>query len=220
MALFMPSHWRFTSIDPLMQFDPSTLHAEYAHRIDVAACLSQEYSIQSSSCIYVSKESTNTSEVSNLIRREVSLVIACHSHAPLAEFWDRLPCTQPPHIPQTHSTLATATATATTSVTPTVLKIRLCVSMPCCGKLWSILPMESPVSEYEDYEVFSARRRVLLYADDAAKSMAGKAATTSIATTTCSSAAATTTSIATAATTTTTAATTATTTPTTAMSQS
>ena len=41
--------------------------------------------------------------------RPINIVIACHSHAPLQEFWNRVPGP------------------------------KFCVSMPCCGKTWSSL---------------------------------------------------------------------------------
>jgi hypothetical protein len=40
------------------------------------------------------------------------IVVACHSHAPLQEFWDRVPAP------------------------------KLCVAMPCCGKTWSVLSVD------------------------------------------------------------------------------
>ncbi|CAM9209864.1 unnamed protein product, partial [Ectocarpus fasciculatus] len=114
IAMYMPAHWKYVSVDPLMNFDPSTLGDGYADRIIVERKLSQEYIIDD-----------RGPSVRNI-------VIACHSHAPLQEFWDRL----------SHP--------------------KFCVSMPCCKAQWSHLT-DTPLCEYEDYEVFSPKRLVKLY---------------------------------------------------------
>lgn len=97
IALFMPKHWKFVSIDPIMNFDPSLLGGDYAERIQAETKLSQDYTIPSYESLTARGIVTK------------SIVIACHSHAPLQEFWDRL-------------------------TTP-----KSCISMPCCKAEWSHL---------------------------------------------------------------------------------
>lgn len=113
LALYMPPHWEFVSIDPIMDFDPTRL-GDAGQRIACERKMSQDYMVDT-------REDT------------VSIVIACHSHAPLQEFWDRL---EGP---------------------------KFCVNMPCCkAKEWSHLT-DKPVCEYEDYEVFSPKRFIKLF---------------------------------------------------------
>ena len=66
---------------------------------------------------------------------ELHIVVACHSHAPLQEIWDRVPGP------------------------------KLGIVMPCCGKTWSHLS-DTPIFSYDDFEVYSPKRRILLYYSD------------------------------------------------------
>eukprot|EP01041_Mallomonas_annulata_P005889 gene5889-11893_t len=115
LAMFMPDSWQFWSIDPLLSFDPAKLGA-YESRIHLVPAMSQTF----------------TCPTSPTLAPLVNIVIACHSHAPLQEFWDRLPAP------------------------------KYCVSMPCCGRDWSSL-IQEPLTQYDDYEVFSPKRKVFLY---------------------------------------------------------
>lgn len=67
------------------------------------------------------------------VRKNLSIVVACHSHAPLAEFWARVPAP------------------------------KICVTMPCCEN-YSDLPLR-PIFQYDDFETFTPKRRVKIYAD-------------------------------------------------------
>lgn len=119
MAIYMPGSWKYVSIDPIMNFDvTATLGKSFENMISVEAMKSEEYAI--------AEDKTDT----NLIVR--SVVIACHSHAPLQEFWDR------------------------------VSHPKFCVTMPCCKAEWSALD-DTPIHVYEDYEVFSPKRKIFLY---------------------------------------------------------
>ena len=62
-------NWRFVSIDPLMETHDLNLGA-YSHCLEVVKGYSQDYEISPTSSL--------------------SIVIACHSHAPVSEFWNRL----------------------------------------------------------------------------------------------------------------------------------
>lgn len=107
IALYFPSLRFIYSIDPLL--------SSYSSRLDRITCvpkLSQEFQVPATSTI--------------------SIVIACHSHAPLQEFWDRVS-------------------------TP-----KVAVTMPCCSTAYSALDV-SPVDVYDDFEVYSPKRKVYLY---------------------------------------------------------
>ncbi|KNC80646.1 hypothetical protein SARC_06999 [Sphaeroforma arctica JP610] len=109
----LPDTWIYHSIDPIM--DASIV---YRPRISVYKKFSESFEIDSN------------------IRStaEAVVVIACHSHAPLQEFWDRLPST--------------------------VTKIA--VAMPCCADYSEL--KEDPVFEFDDFEVYSPKRRICVYA--------------------------------------------------------
>ena len=124
MAIYMPSSWTYVSIDPIMHFDVSGELGElYSSIIDVHAMKSEEYVISDDA------KSNEDSECSLPLR---SVVVVCHSHAPLQEFWDRL--SSP----------------------------KYCIAMPCCKAEWSSLDM-TPLCTYDDFEVFSPKRRIHLY---------------------------------------------------------
>ena len=95
LGIFMPESWQYWTIDPLLDFSEDNL-VEYKDRIHLIKMKTEEFTVPD-------KTLTNPA---------VSVVIACHSHAPLQEFWDRVP---PP---------------------------KLGIIMPCCGKSWSSLNLE------------------------------------------------------------------------------
>lgn len=104
------TRWRFYSVDPVA--DEGETRSDL---FQVLKIRSQEFKIPD-----------NGDDV-------VSFVIAQHSHAPLQEFWDRVP------------------------------KPKIAVVMPCCGKTWSALD-EAPMFEYDDFDVFSQKRRIKIHA--------------------------------------------------------
>jgi RNA recognition motif. (a.k.a. RRM, RBD, or RNP domain) len=179
MCLFFPT-WSYTSIDPILDYDSSVL-GFFASRITCVKALSENFIISSArekassskSCCSESTEIDPTllstsdglkddvncdysghavNYTEPLVRLSgsadsailpscplhggvLNIVIACHSHAPLQEFWDRVPCP------------------------------KACVSMPCCGKSWSNLD-DTPLDVYDDFEVYSPKRRIHLYWND------------------------------------------------------
>jgi hypothetical protein len=76
ICLHIPSryNWRYVSIDPLLQTEDLEIGA-YSSCLEVVKGYSQDYQIPPRSSLPPS----------------LSIVIACHSHAPLAEFWERVP---------------------------------------------------------------------------------------------------------------------------------
>jgi hypothetical protein len=113
MCLQLPLSWEYFSIDPLMQ--PVDL-GTYSTRISLHACLSQEFIIPDSNA------------------HTLSIVIACHSHAPLLEFWTRL---RGPKV---------------------------AISMPCCSTYCDLKGVE-PLLTFEDFEVYSPKRKIFVHVD-------------------------------------------------------
>mmetsp|Transcript_8682 Transcript_8682/g.8802 ORF Transcript_8682/g.8802 Transcript_8682/m.8802 type:complete len:377 (+) Transcript_8682:218-1348(+) len=153
LALFLPSFWHFWSIDPLLEVDTVDL-GEYISRIHLIPTVSQSFYLPGSVAhtaervmdhnTSLDNSSNNHSITNNTSSSDefvppavppphINIIIACHSHAPLQEFWNR------------------------------VKSPKCCVSMPCCGRDWSVLNDE-PILVYDDYEVFSPKRKIYLYA--------------------------------------------------------
>lgn len=136
MCLFHPQ-WSFTSIDPILDYDISAIGV-FSSRITCVQAFSQDFLIPLTSTSVTGSSGTiplkegDFQPVADSSDTAINIVIACHSHAPLQEFWDRVP------VP------------------------KYCVAMPCCGKSWSHLE-QSPLLVYDDYEVFSPKRKIYLY---------------------------------------------------------
>jgi len=114
MLLHFPPTWQYHSIDPLLDDK-----CQYNARIHSFKGMSQSFSIPK----YLRPET------------KLVVVVACHSHAPLQEFWRRIPA----HIS------------------------RIAISMACCSD-YSELPNEVPIIEFEDFEVYSPKRLVKVFA--------------------------------------------------------
>jgi hypothetical protein len=113
LCLHFPNSWSYFSIDPILNpIDVSS----YSDRFFQHPVRSQEFIIPSS-------------HDSNRLH----IIVACHSHAPLSEFWHRVP--QP----------------------------KLAVVMPCCADYSDLY--QDAVLCFEDFEVYSAKRRIHIYAD-------------------------------------------------------
>jgi len=169
LELFLPKHnennWKFIAIDPLLpkhdnesvdlgddsilassrttdvaaiRNETSTFH----DRIELFSGFSQDYLIENtpnnarcSNSNDNANEGDDASDDRSTTKTPVllSIAIACHSHAPLEEFWERMPSP------------------------------KLCVAMPCCAQ-FSELPKEIPISEYDNYEIYSPKRRIKIFA--------------------------------------------------------
>jgi len=138
--------WRFIAIDPLLSKrdgdsvvpeastenntgDSSTNATSMFHdRIELFSGLSQDYSIEKTDRDAASADGSDPRDPPLL-----SIAIACHSHAPLEEFWERMPSP------------------------------KLCVALPCCAQ-FSELPKETPIFAYDNFEIYSPKRRINIFA--------------------------------------------------------
>uniref|UniRef100_A0A7S3PR92 RRM domain-containing protein n=1 Tax=Aplanochytrium stocchinoi TaxID=215587 RepID=A0A7S3PR92_9STRA len=130
MLTQFPTSWVFHSIDPLLQVQhvaPETGIA--AHILDNKQPIYHER-------LHLFKGMSQDFPIENRIRSltKVVIVIACHSHAPLQEFWNRLPSDQ----------------------------VRIGITMPCCSD-YSELHHQDLVFEFDDFEVYSPKRRIRVY---------------------------------------------------------
>ena len=141
LSLFLPVNkdrfnWKFIAIDPLLpKQDESTVTATTASsnatsmfhdRIEMFSGISQDYCIEKRADD-ISVDPTKKSPAL------LSIAVACHSHAPLEEFWERMPSP------------------------------KLSVAMPCCAQFSELLK-EKPIFEYDNYEVYSPKRRIKIFA--------------------------------------------------------
>lgn len=176
LCLHFPAHWHFHSIDPLLQPLSADTLGPYADRFHQFRGRSEDFQIQSdfvydsidglggasssgerrsvveapppcldtpgpqsltgSVCYDVNnpKEPTPSANIEHYsVCDRLSIVIACHSHAPLNEFWSRVP------LP------------------------KIAVVMPCCAN-YSDLPDDTLLLTFEDFEVYSPKRQISLYA--------------------------------------------------------
>lgn len=134
LCLHFPSHFSFHSIDPILIPLESIATSSYADRFHQHRMLSQNFDIAAHSKTKRDEE------------KILSVVVACHSHAPLHEFWDRL--SSP----------------------------KIAVTMPCCADYSNIqftLPnddsyhkevnLTQKMLSFEDFEVYSAKRMIHIY---------------------------------------------------------
>lgn len=112
LCLHFPSSWVFHSIDPILV--PIGLDCATSSRFFQHSIVSEEFVIPPT-------PDPNT----------LSIVVACHSHAPLQEFWSR------------------------------ISGLKICVAMPCCSDYSDL--SDEPILRFEDFEVYSPMRTVLIY---------------------------------------------------------
>jgi len=134
--------WKCIAIDPLLpKLDGASVvpmastnntnssanaTSMFHDRIELFSGLSQDYSIEDTCSPSADGSDSRAPPL-------LSIAIACHSHAPLEEFWERMPYP------------------------------KLCVAMPCCAQ-FSELPKETPIFEYDNFEVYSPKRRIKIFA--------------------------------------------------------
>jgi Ni,Fe-hydrogenase III small subunit len=137
--------WKFIAIDPLLpkrdggsvvpmasskNTGTSSTNATsmFHDKIEIFSGLSQDYSIEKTD-----RDAASANGSDPRVPPLLSIAIACHSHAPLEEFWERMP------------------------------NPKLCVAMPCCAQ-FSELPKETPIFAYDNFEVYSPKRRINIFA--------------------------------------------------------
>lgn len=135
MALNYPHPgWEFISIDPLLQHLTINTNPEnHQHRLIQVTGISQDYQIPP---LPPPSSSSDYGRV-----QYVDLLVACHSHAPLQEIWDR--------IVKRNSGNGSCRAIA--------------ITMACCAN-YSDLNQE-PNLVFDDYEVYSPKREIRIYND-------------------------------------------------------
>jgi hypothetical protein len=116
LCLQVPDSWRVYSIDPRLQnFETCTLGAA-ASRLSVVPGMLEDFAVPPHGSF------------------DICIVLAVHCHAPLIEFWARLP----PSLPA------------------------LCVSLPCCGDHVGWLS-EEPQAITKDAEIPSEKNTLSIY---------------------------------------------------------
>ena len=116
LCLQVPDSWRVYSIDPRLQnFETCTLGAA-ASRLSVVPGMLEDFAVPPHGSF------------------DICIVLAVHCHAPLIEFWARLP----PSLPA------------------------LCVSLPCCGDHVGWLS-EEPQAITKDKEIPSEKNTLSIY---------------------------------------------------------
>eukprot|EP00980_Cylindrotheca_fusiformis_P004826 scaffold1034_cov127-Cylindrotheca_fusiformis.AAC.7 len=137
MALNYPHPgWEFISIDPLLQ--PLNINADPGnyqhHQLIQVAGKSEDYQLPP---LPTPSQPGDDGDV-----QYVDIVVACHSHAPLQEFWDRI-------LKRNANSIGSCRAIA--------------IAMACCANYSDL--NQSPTFEFDDYEVYSPKRRVIIYSD-------------------------------------------------------
>lgn len=125
---------------------PNPYFGTYAHRFFPVAMMSQDFAVPSAHCALPGDFSADTSNTSGKQppRCVFSIIVSCHSHAPLQEFWDR------------------------------VSGPKVAVAMPCCAGYAELFEapvcgeesakvLLKPVIDFNDYEVYSPKRNVKIY---------------------------------------------------------
>ena len=191
LCLHLPEHYSYYSVDPLMmplyscQITQSETHEqiiapcehfdEYQDRFFVLALMSQDFKVPA----FVPNDSEGNRNTQTL-----SIVVSCHSHAPLQEFWERV---KGPKLAITMACCADYAALyapigsecATKSTTAfegddvkvalesTGVPPALAVSKRAGKRGKGVLHQTPliPVLEFDDFEVYSPKRAVKIYFD-------------------------------------------------------
>jgi len=193
LCLHLPGHYSYYSVDPLMMpmyscqitqsetseqiIVPCEHFGAYQNRFFALALMSQDFKVPVLGTNNNEGDSTNTTQ-------SLSIVVSCHSHAPLQEFWERL---QGPKIAITMACCADYGAlyahnsgekddlstnvldeadvkmagdTITVSTNPAVTK-----RAGKRGKDGLNRQPLVPILEFDDFEVYSPKRAVKIYFD-------------------------------------------------------
>jgi len=206
-CLHLPGHCTFYSVDPLMMptyscvttagvdgtgaVQPNEHFGEYQNRFFPLALMSQDFAIPS---ITTNSTTTACTDTNTASIKCLNIVVSCHSHAPLQEFWERL---RGPKVAVTMACCAEYAAlyTTTTPTTPTPTSSTACSTQATIATNTgasasdraaqyaesNALPSKKtkkasnlsttqgnplvPILEFEDFEVYSPKRCVKIYFD-------------------------------------------------------
>eukprot|EP01032_Pedospumella_encystans_P008079 gene8079-9628_t len=191
LCLHLPGNYSYYSVDPLMMpmyschisqpetneqiIAPCEHFGAYQNRFFALALMSQDFKVPA----FVPNNNEGSSETPTL-----SIVVSCHSHAPLQEFWERL---QGPKIAITMACCADYAALYTpigsecavkstttyeeyavkVAAEPTEVSPPLAVSKRADKRGKNVLHRTPliPVLEFDDFEVYSPKRAVKIYFD-------------------------------------------------------
>lgn len=147
MALNYPyPGWEFVSIDPLL--DPIELN-DHPHNLVQFTGLSQDYILPDLPPVSTQDDDDDDAQSSETEKVEyVDIVVACHSHAPLQEFWDRV-------LKRIHSNQNGGGGGGCRAVA---------ITMACCANYSDII--QPPNLVFDDYEVYSPKRQIRIYNDN------------------------------------------------------
>jgi len=104
--------------------------------------MSQDFDLEPFTNMNTSNDATNDTTTTSTI---INMIISCHSHAPLQEFWDRL------HSDHIHIKCKMK---------------KIAITMACCSNYAELNDDILPILEFDDFEVYSPKRRVKIYYDD------------------------------------------------------
>lgn len=150
LCLHMPSSWKYVSIDPLLEVDAVDL-GEYGDRFSLFRGQSQDFDLSHTRMENTTTTTTTATATKTSITppatetqeikspSSLAIVIALHSHAPLSEFWTRLGGK------------------------------KVAITCECCAEYSELHSVgESPIMEFDDFEVYSPKRRVKIYSSSSA----------------------------------------------------
>lgn len=123
--------WEFISIDPILEPIPISSSGDRCHQLEQFVGMSEDYRIP------MPPQIISSGHVDDV--QYVDIVVACHSHAPLQEFWDRL-LNQNARMRQCQA---------------------IAIAMPCCANFSHL--KEEPMLTFQDFEVYSPKREIKIY---------------------------------------------------------
>lgn len=131
---------------------------KYQSRFFPIKAMSQDFDLEPFTNINIS----NTSMLSNSM---INIVISCHSHAPLQEFWDRL------HINRScndddNNNIDNSTDDNSINNNNKRRMTKIAITMACCSNYAELNDDLFPVLEFDDFEVYSPKRKIKIYFDD------------------------------------------------------
>lgn len=121
---------------------------KYQSRFFPIKAMSQDFDLEP----FTNMNISNTSMLSNSM---INIVISCHSHAPLQEFWDRL-----------HINRSCDDDDNDNSIKNKRRMTKIAITMACCSNYAELNDDLFPVLEFDDFEVYSPKRKVKIYFDD------------------------------------------------------